>query len=182
MRIAPVTALWGLLLVAPATAQAPAPPPPSASAPDTTKPKVLPKIDISKLKFLSGCWQVKTGKDAWAEEIWTSPSDNLYLSVTRYFTKDQATTYDFNRIEIVDSGVVMGVRAKGKPEEVYLMKTLVDEYVVFENFAKKEFPQRISYRLASDGALIPRNEGEGPSFEVRLNRVKCPGADIKLRP
>ena len=31
-------------------------------------------------------------------------------------------------------------------------------------------------------ALIPRNEGDGPSFEVRLHRVKCPGADIKLKP
>ena len=181
MRTLIVTALLGAGFVAAAAAQAPVaqPVPPPA---DTTKPKVLPKIDISKLKFLSGCWQVKTGKDSWAEEIWTTPSDNLYLSVTRYFTKDQATTYDFNRIEVTDSGVVMGVRPKGKEEAVYLMKTLVDEYVVFENFAKKDFPQRISYRLASDGALIPRNEGEGPSFEVRLNRVKCPGADIKLRP
>ena len=61
------------------------------------------------------------------------------------------------------------------------MKTLVDEYVMFENPAKN-FPQRIMYRLASDGALIPRNEGDGPSFEVRFRRIKCPGADIKLRP
>lgn len=181
MRIARLSALLGALLVAPLAAQTPVSAP-VPQAGDTIKPKPLPKVDISKLKFMTGCWQAKTDKDSWAEEFWTTPSENLFLSVTRYFTKDRAVGYDFNRIEVVDSGVVLGITAKGKAEEVYLMKTLVDEYVVFENFAKKDFPQRISYRLASDGALIPRNEGEGPSIEVRLNRVKCPGADIKLRP
>ena len=63
-----------------------------------------------------------------------------------------------------------------------MMKTLVDEYVLFEKPAKKTLPQRIMYRLASDGALIPRNEGDGPSVELRFHRVKCPGADIKLKP
>lgn len=181
MRIVRLSALLGVLLVAPLAAQTPV----SAPVPqprDTTKPKPLPKIDISKLKFISGCWQAKTDKDSWAEEIWTNPSENLFLSVTRYFTKDRATGYDFNRIEVTDSGVVLGVTGKGKPEETYMMKTLVDEYVVFENLAKKDFPQRFIYRMASDGALIPRNEGDGPSFEVRLHRVKCPGADIKLKP
>ena len=77
--------------------------------------------------------------------------------------------------------------ALGIPYEVNVMSAhrtpaLVDEYVMFENFAKKEFPQRFIYRLASDGSLIPRNEGDGPSFEVRLKRIKCPGSDIKLRP
>ncbi len=110
------------------------------------------------------------------------PSENLLLSTTKYLNKDFATTYDFNRIEVTDSGVVLGITAKGKPEETYLMKTLVDEYVMFENLAKKVFPQRFIYRLASDGSLIPRNEGDGPSFEIRLHRIKCPGADIKLRP
>ena len=63
----------------------------------------------------------------------------------------------------------------GRPENVYLLKRLVDEYALFENEAKS-FPQRIMYRLASDGALIPRNEGnEAPSIELRMRKVKCPG-------
>lgn len=176
MRIAGLIAVAGALLAAPLAAQTP------VSAPDTTKPKKAPpKVDISKLKFMSGCWEGETGKDQRAEEIWSTPSENLLVSTTRYFTKERALGYDFNRIEVTDSGVVLGITAKGKPEETYLMKTLVDEYVMFENPAKN-FPQRIMYRLASDGALIPRNEGDGPSFEVRFRRIKCPGADIKLRP
>ncbi|HEY9518536.1 MAG TPA: DUF6265 family protein [Gemmatimonadales bacterium] len=177
MRIAGWILVAGGLCASPLAAQTPQPP-----TQDTTKPKPPPRVDISKLKFMSGCWEGPTGKDQRAEEIWTMPAENLLVSTTRYFEKDRALGYDFNRIEVTDSGVVLGITAKGKPEETYLMKTLVDEYVVFENFAKKDFPQRIMYRLASDGALIPRNEGDGPSFEVRFRRIKCPGADIKLRP
>lgn len=178
MRITGLIAVAGALLAAPLAAQTP------VSAPDTSKPKAHqpPRIDISKLKFMTGCWGAETGKDQRAEEIWTAPSENLLVSTTRYFNKNRAVAYDYNRIEVTDSGVVLGITSKGKQEEIYFMKTLVDEYVMFENFAKKEFPQRFIYRLASDGSLIPRNEGDGPSFEVRLKRIKCPGSDIKLRP
>lgn len=146
------------------------------------KPPPKPKVDFSKFKFLEGCWRVQNDKDSWAEEIWTSPVDNLLVSTTVYVTKGMATGYDFNRIQAVDTTVVFGVSNNGKPEDVYTLKTVVDGYMLFENPTKKTFPQRIMYRMASDGALIPRNEGDGPSFEVRLRRVKCPGADVKLRP
>ena len=146
MRTAGLILVASALLAAPLAAQAPAAPPA-----DTTKPKPLPKIDISKLKFMSGCWQGQVDKDNWVEELWTTPSENLFLSTTRYFRKERAIGFDYNRIEVPDSGVVLGITAKGKPEETYLMKTLVDEYVMFENPSKKDFPQRIMYRLASDG-------------------------------
>ncbi len=77
--------------------------------------------------------------------------------------------------------VVFAASSNGKPEDVYPMKTLASEYVLFENPHKKGFPTRIIYRMASDGALIPRNEGDGPSIELRFQRVKCPGADQKIR-
>lgn len=178
----------GILSVAcSAAAQTPVPPPKAADSARANADSVKlaesrrPKVDISKLKFMTGCWEVRLDKDNHAEEVWTMPSDNLLLSVTSYLKKDWATGYDFNRIEVTDTGVVLSILAKGKPEDLYLMKTLADGYVLFEN-PKKPFPQRIMYRLASDGALIPRSEGDGPSLEVRMRRMKCPGADIKLRP
>jgi hypothetical protein len=185
MPIPRATLLLAGVLSAACSAAAQTTPPPvpnpradSARAAAAHRP---PRVDISKLKFMTGCWEVRLDKDNHAEEIWMMPSENLLLSTTRYLNKDFATGYDFNRIEVTDTGVVLGILAKGKPEETYLMKTLVDEYVLFEN-TKKAFPQRIMYRLASDGALIPRSEGDGPSSEVRMLRTKCPGADIKLRP
>ena len=171
MRIPGLLALAGILLAPPALAGQEQPKP-------VEKPKESPKpaVEFSKFKFMEGCWQGELGKDQEVEEIWTSPAENLLLSVTRYFSKKRVTGYDFNRIEAVDSTVVFGILSKGKPEDTYTLKTLADEYFVFENLTKKEFPHRISYRLASDGSLIPRLEGtDAPSMEVRFRRVKCPG-------
>lgn len=181
MRTSRMMVLAVGVLAAACSAAAQNPPTPAPAQQVNPAPPRPPKVDISKLKFMAGCWAARVDKDNDAEETWTMPSENLLLSTTKYLNKDFAPTYDFNRIEVTDSGVVMGILAKGKPEDVYLMKTLVDEYVMFEN-TKKPFPQRVIYRMASDGALIPRLEGDGPSFEIRLHRVKCPGADIKLRP
>jgi len=150
------------------------------------KHKTEKPVDISRLKFMPGCWAGTLGNDKdkiTVEETWSTLSDNLLLSTTRYLTKWRATGYEFSRIEATDSGrVIFAARSStDSVEDVYTLKTLVDDYVLFENPAKKKFPQRIMYRMASDGALIPRNEGDGPSVELRFHRIKCPGADIKLK-
>jgi hypothetical protein len=157
-----------------------------AAAKPAAKPKPPKLADISKLKFMPGCWAGALGntKDKIeVEETWSTMSDNLLLSTTRYLKKGRATGFEFSRIEATDSGpVIFAARSSTDPEEdVYTMQTLVDDYVLFANPSKKKFPQRIMYRMASDGALIPRNEGDGPSVELRFHRIKCPGADIKLK-
>lgn len=152
--------------------------PPKPPAKPAPPPK--PSVDFSKFKFMQGCWRTQTDKDTYVEENWTAPSENLLLATTRYLTKDRATGYEFTRIQWVDSVVVFAASSDGKPEDVYPLKTLANEYVLFENLQKKGFPTRIIYRMASDGALIPRNEGDGPSVEVRFERVRCPG-DEKVK-
>jgi hypothetical protein len=176
-------ALAALLLAAPLAGQNP-PPTPKPADSAAAKPKSdKPTVDLSsKLKFMEGCWKGRIDDKNDVEENWSSPADNLLLSTTRYLRKNHATGWEFSRIEATDSGVMFIASSSSKAvEDAYTMKTLVDDYVVFEN-PKKAFPQKIIYRMASDGALIPRNEGDGPSVEVRFARVKCPGADIKLKP
>jgi hypothetical protein len=161
-------------LVGPACAAAQQPVPDS-SVTAAAKAPSRPEVDFSKFKFMAGCWQGQLDKDTSLEEIWTAPSENLLLATTRYLKKDRATGYEFTRIQATDSGVVFAAASDGKPENVYMLKTLVNEYALFENDAKS-FPNRIMYRLASDGTLIPRNEGnEAPSIELRMRKVKCPG-------
>lgn len=144
---------------------------------DSTSQSSPQKVDLAKLKWMAGCWQAKLDKDNMVEEDWSEPLENLLLSTTRYFTKDRATSFEFSKIEVTDSGTTFSASTEGKPFDSYMLKTLVDEYVVFENL-KKSFPQRIIYRFASDGYLIPRNEGEGqPSIELRMKKVKCGGDD-----
>ncbi len=140
--------------------------------PKETKLKV--RLD-QKLKFMAGCWEGTMGKDQIVEEIWTNPSENLMTSTTRYLTKGRAVSYEFSRIVSTDTSVTFSASSEGKPFDSYEMVQLVDNYVVFENLSKS-FPQRIMYRRAADGSLIPRNEGEGQtSIEIRFTRVKCPG-------
>jgi len=132
------------------------------------------KLD-DKLKFMAGCWLGQLDRETEVEEIWNTPTENLMTATTRYIRKNRATSFEFSKIEVRDTTIVFAASSEGKPFDEYTVKTLVDEYVVFENL-KKTFPQRIIYRLASDGALIPRNEGEGQnSVEVRFKKVKCPG-------
>ena len=152
-----------------------------AQKPDSEKPKAESPTfkkatgDLSKLKFMAGCWQGPLDQDTQVEEIWSTPSENLLVATTRILQKGRAIEFEFTRIEATDSGLVFAASSNGKPFDEYVMKTLVDEYVAFEN-PRKTFPQRIIYRLASDGALIPRNEGEGqPSIELRMKKTKCPG-------
>lgn len=151
-----------------------------AQAPrDRDKPKekeVKLKVRLDqKLKFMAGCWQGRVDDETVVEEIWTNPTENLLTSTTRYLRKNRATGFEFSRIESTDSTVTFSASNEGKPFDTYTMTQLVDEYVLFEN-PKKTFPQKISYRLASDGSLIPRNEGDGQAgIEVRFRKVKCPG-------
>jgi hypothetical protein len=162
----------GLAFPAAASSQQPKP---DSTKPSEAKAPPKPEVDFGKFKFMSGCWMGQLDKDTAIEEIWTSPSENLLLAITRYLKKERATGYEFTRIQATDSGVVFAAASDGKPENVYLLKTLVNEYALFENDGKS-FPNRIMYRLASDGHLIPRNEGnEAPSVELRMRKVKCPG-------
>jgi hypothetical protein len=189
MRIRILLALGGAAFAAPilpaqAAPDSAAKPRPATVKPDSTRSKpsyIKPRVDFARFKFMEGCWRGRIDKDTEIEEIWTSPAENLLLAVTRYFRKDRATGYEFTRIEGEDSTVVFAARSEGRPEDVYPLKQIADEYVLFENPAKT-FPKRIMYRLTDDGVLIPRNEGDGPSVELRMRRVKCPGADIKLKP
>jgi hypothetical protein len=168
--------LAALLLIVPAalSAQVAAPttPVPADSAPKT---RSKPLFKLEKIDWMSGCWAAQTGKDDRVEEDWSAASENLMLATTRYITKGRATGYEFTRIEATDSGIVFGATSNGKTEHVYTLARQASEYLLFER-ASKEFPQRIIYRRSSDGALIPRNEGEGqPSIELRLMRVRCAG-------
>lgn len=168
--------LAAFLLIVPAalSAQVAAPttPVPSDSVP---KARAKPLFKLEKIDWMSGCWAAQTGKDDRVEEDWSAASENLMLATTRYITKGRATGYEFTRIEATDSGIVFGATSNGKSEHVYTLARQASEYLLFER-ASKEFPQRIIYRRSSDGALIPRNEGEGqPSIELRLMRVRCAG-------
>jgi len=155
----------------------PAAPLAAQDAPATPASRATPvQLKLTRLDFMAGCWEGQLDQETIIEEVWTAPTDQMLLATTRYLNrKREATGWEFTRIAATDSGVVFAAAGNGEPENVYLLAQVADGYVLFENLAKP-FPQRISYRTASDGALIARNEGEGQlSIELRMRRVRCPG-------
>lgn len=174
LRLGRIVVLGLVMVTKSAAAQQPPADTSRDGKPKKEERKKLP-VDLDKLKWMAGCWRGEIEKDSNVEELWTTPAENLLLATTRIMKKGRATEYEFSRIYVNDSTAVFSASSDGKPFDEYSMKTLVNEYVAFENL-KKTFPQRIIYRLASDGYLIPRNEGEGQtSIEVRMKKVKCPG-------
>lgn len=139
---------------------------------------VAQDFDFKKLSFMAGCWEAQTGKDLSVIENWTALSDNMMLATTLYLEKGKGKSFEFTKVEKTDSGLVFVATTEFKDPTEYRMTTLTDEFAVWENRGK-EFPQRIMYRLASDGALIVRNdliEGyDSRNVEVRLKPMRCPG-------
>jgi hypothetical protein len=134
--------------------------------------------DLGKLKFMEGCWRAEPDDKTVVEEHWTSPSDNLMMAVTRYLTKGVATNWEFTRIEKSDSLTAFIAQSMGEAPDTFRLKNLVDEVVIWEN-PRKDFPKRIMYRRTSDGNMIVRLEDDSPAgerdFEMKVQRVKCPG-------
>lgn len=132
---------------------------------------------LSRLEFMSGCWEGTLGKDQTVEENWTTPTDNLMLGVARYFKAKQATSYEFTAIERTDSVTYVISMPKGEKPDTFRLKTLANEVAAWEREGDT-FPGRIMYRLVSNGSLIVRLEAPPavaqPSVEVRMTRVKCP--------
>src|SRR2546428_7415794 len=75
-----------------------------AQKPDSEKPKAESPTfkkatgDLSKLKFMAGCWQGPLDQDTQVEEIWTTPSENLLVATTRILKKGRAIEFEFTRI------------------------------------------------------------------------------------
>jgi hypothetical protein len=133
---------------------------------------------LSKLQFMSGCWEARLGKDQTVEEYWNVPSDDLMTAMARTFTKDKPPTWEFTAIERTDSlGVLFISMPKGQTPDTFYLNVLSDEVASFERRGQ-EFPGIIMYRRTSDGSNIirfsPAPGLSDPSMEVRMERIKCP--------
>ena len=141
-------------------------------------PLVAQKVEFRKLNFMAGCWQARTGEDAYVQETWTQPNDSLVLGYTQYLTGNKPTQFDFNHIRRTDSTVLLVLSPHGQPSDTFRIKTLADEIASWERSGTK-FPGLVMYRKASDGDIIARLEApptvSQPSVEVRFSRIKCPG-------
>ena len=112
--------------------------------------------DVSLLKFLTGCWETRSGAKASVEEQWTKPAGGTLLGMARTIRGEKTVFTEFMRIEPKDGGLVFVARV-GAGNTPFKLVRLTDSEAVFENPAH-DFPQRIIYRK-QDSGLFARIEG-----------------------
>ncbi|MCP4204645.1 MAG: PQQ-like beta-propeller repeat protein [bacterium] len=127
--------------------------------------------DISRLDWLSGCWQGDAG-----EECWLAPRGGTMVAASRGPEREgKQPSFEFLRIVERDGGLAFLASPGGRyPPTPFEAVELGDSRVVFAN-PDHDFPQRITYWLDGDETLRARVEaeedGEWRGFDVAWTRA-----------
>ena len=130
-------------------------------------PVPAPAPPLSAIAFMTGCWTGPSSNGATIEERYSEPSDNLMIGMSRYVRAGRVIDFEFTTLERTDSSFVMTPRPKGVKSDSFPLKEVAEGRAVWENL-KHDFPQRIIYRVGTDGSLIARIEGRTPSGERHM--------------
>jgi hypothetical protein len=133
--------------------------------------------DASALSWMAGCWrQESSGRIV--DEMWMAPRGDGMLGMSRTVAKGRIVEHEFLQIRVQDGRLAYIARPSGQPEATFTAKTVGAREVIFENLAH-DFPQRIIYRLQSDGNLAARIEGtekgQVRGIDFPMMRVACAG-------
>jgi len=136
-----------------------------------------PRLEMSGLAFLAGCWSGTFGTDGTMEEFYTTPSRNIILGTTRYLRGNEAVQYEFTRIEDRSGEIVMTPYPRGRPsKDDFTLTSLTESEAIFES-PQHDYPKRIIYRGNSDGSRTARIDGgvdDPEPTEWILHPVACP--------
>jgi hypothetical protein len=135
-------------------------------------------LSLEDLSFMTGCWEgafERNGATGTIEEHYTTPSANVMLGTTRYLLRGEAIQFELTVIRKEIGGIALTPYPRGrKSEDSFYLRRIVERTAYFEN-PEHDFPKRIIYRLAPDGALHARvdaGEGTGGS-EWRMMPAEC---------
>jgi hypothetical protein len=131
---------------------------------------------LDRIGWLAGCWELEGGGTV-IEEQWMRPRGGSMLGMSRTIRAGRTVGWELVRIEVRAARLVYVAEPSGQPMAEFAEVALTDSSVSFEN-PYHDFPQRITYRRQSDGALTARVEsvtGETPrGFDLVYRRVACP--------
>ena len=136
----------------------------------------LQKPTVNDLAWLSGCWEANlNGREL--NEQWMKPSGQTMLGMGRTVADGKVREYEFLQIREEKEGAIYYVaKPSGQPEASFRLIKLQNKEVVFENL-EHDFPQRVIYRLQSDGSLFARIEGmfkgKERGIDYPLKRARC---------
>lgn len=131
---------------------------------------------LADLAFIAGCWRGELANGGALEEIYTSPSDNLMLGISRYLRGHSAVQFEFTRITADSTGITLLPHPGGRPSEHAFRLTALEASNATFEAPEHDFPKRIRYALGADGSLIARVDGgtdESRAQEWRMEPVPC---------
>lgn len=114
---------------------------------------------IENFAWLAGTWS-SVGGEKGTVEMWTEAAGGSMLGVARTVKNSETVAYEYLRIsEGADGGIIYIANPAGQSETTFHLVEWGEKNAVFENL-EHDFPQRIIYRMQSDGVLLARVEGE----------------------
>ena len=118
---------------------------------------------IADLAWMAGDWRTGGGGTQTTEH-WTRPEGGTMLGMGRTIAGGKTVFFEYLRIETRADGIFYVAHPKARPGTDFKLTRLAGQEAVFEN-PKHDFPKRIIYRKAADGALVARIEGDGTEKE-----------------
>ena len=99
------------------------------------------------------------------------------LGISRTVADGKTVEFEFMQIrQEADGGILFIAKPSGQPEATFKLIKSGAREVIFEN-PQHDFPQRVIYRLQSDGSLLGRIEGvskgKEKSVDFPMSRERC---------
>jgi hypothetical protein len=134
---------------------------------------------LARLAWLTGAWAGRNDDGSRTEEHWTQPTAGMMLGVNRTIAGGETIFFEYLRIEAgTNDAVTYYAAPRGRdPATPFLMVESEPDRFVFENL-QHDFPQRIIYEVAWDGALVQRIEGIETSGEERSSEWRLERAEV----
>lgn len=131
---------------------------------------------VDALRWLSGCWEARSG-NATVEEYWSHPRGGSLIGVSRTLRGDSTLTHELMLVRTGNGRLTFEALPKGQSWTLFVMVSLSDSSVTFENPAH-DFPQRIRYRRPVADSLLAHIEGTVNGRERVIAfpyaRILCP--------
>ena len=142
-------------------------------------PGVVPQgLDVQKLRWLAGCWEMRQGERL-TEEQWMVPRGGVLIGMSRSVRGDSLVELEQVRIERRAASMVYIASPLRQATAEFTAKTADESGVVFENLAH-DFPTRISYMRKGADSLVAsiggQRGGKDRTIEYPYRRVACAAA------
>ena len=164
---------------------------PSASSAETIEARTQDAASLVALAWLEGCWRGTVNQREYREQ-WMPLRGGLLVGVSQTVAQGKTQGYEYLRVESRPDGIYYVASPSGRKETAFRLAERTvdrtgdrnDEIFTFVN-AAPEFPQKITYRRASEGWLYAAVEGkiDGADKLVTypMRRIGCESGEFLLR-